>query len=148
MMALKIFNLYKVSAFSNITKYLNLIKWLFKNYCYLIINLNKMTQLLLSENLCLNENSDCEEIQDIIENAENYKGIYHNDEEEESEKYFEGGAHFPYETLYFKLEEIKKQQQLEIKNAAENNFKKNKLVNSRDSIMTKGIYFLRKIRIL
>jgi hypothetical protein len=46
---------------------------------------------------------------DIVdqENLANYKGYFHNEEESE-EKYYEFGAHFPYKTLFSKLEKLKK----------------------------------------
>jgi hypothetical protein len=43
---------------------------------------------------------------DIQEDLLNYKGQYYNEEKEE--KYYEGGAHFQYHDLYYKLEKIVK----------------------------------------
>jgi hypothetical protein len=38
----------------------------------------------------------------------NYKGFFHGEGNEQEEKYYEHGAHFPYKTLYSKLENLKK----------------------------------------
>jgi hypothetical protein len=58
-------------------------------------NLKEDPQVYLETNN--NENQE-----DLI----NYKGQYYNDEKEE--KYYEGGAHFQYHDLYYKLEKIAK----------------------------------------
>jgi hypothetical protein len=58
---------------------------------------------LLIEDVHINNDSD------IIsgENLNEYKGYFHNEEEPE-ERYYEWGAHFPYQLLFEKLDSLKK----------------------------------------
>jgi hypothetical protein len=98
-----------------------------------------MTQLLLSENIYYNDDSEGEDMQANLDEVENYKGMYQNEEEELEQKEFEGGAHFPYQVLYHKLQELKKKLDLERVDTTENSSKKNHLVNSRESVNNKGI---------
>lgn len=67
-----------------------------------------MAQLVLQEHLKLVEDSDDEMMADP-EEVNNYKGMYQNEEEEPEQRYFEFGAHFPYQLLYQKLKEIEKE---------------------------------------
>jgi hypothetical protein len=43
--------------------------------------------------------------EDMIDDLNNYKGVFHNEEEPE-ERYYEHGAHFPYQILCRKLEDL------------------------------------------
>ena len=42
----------------------------------------------------------------INDNLNEYKGIFYNENEEDEQKYYEGGAHFKYYELYDILEEL------------------------------------------
>jgi hypothetical protein len=65
-----------------------------------------MAQLLLNDDLKILENSDDDMFADA-DNINNYKGMYQNDDEEETdEKYYEFGAHFPHQLICEKLEEM------------------------------------------
>jgi hypothetical protein len=57
----------------------------------------------------LNENLDSLDYEIDIDNADimNYKGYFVENEEEEEQKFFEYGAHFPYKLLYYQLEYLK-----------------------------------------
>lgn len=60
-----------------------------------------MAQLLLEDNIPKTDDSD----EEVIEDLTNYKGVFH-DEEEPEQRYYEYGAHFPYDLLCYKLDEI------------------------------------------
>ena len=47
----------------------------------------------------------------INDNLNDYKGIFYNENEEEEQKYYEGGAHFKYKDLYHLLEELVKKEE-------------------------------------
>jgi hypothetical protein len=66
-----------------------------------------MAQLLLDDNVKMQDLDD----EDMLANPDevnNYKGMYQNDDDESEQKYFEFGAHFAYDVLYRRLEDLRK----------------------------------------
>jgi hypothetical protein len=68
-----------------------------------------MAQLLLSENVPLMHESDDEDMLANAEEVNNYKGMYQHEEEEPEQKYFEFEAHFCFESMVERLEEVRRQ---------------------------------------
>jgi hypothetical protein len=66
-----------------------------------------MAQLLLSENVPMLVDSDDEDMLANPDEVNNYKGMYQNEDDEPEQKYFEYGAHFSYDLLVERLEEIR-----------------------------------------
>lgn len=96
---------------------------------------NLKEQNMNSELDSLNMNHDQQatldtKINEIQEDLFNYKGQYYNDEKEE--KYYEGGAHFQYHDLYYKLEKIIKKN------------KKRKDIPNKDSEFENNMHVLKK----
>ena len=90
-----------------------------------------MALLLLDDNVKVHDVDD----EDMLANPDevnNYKGMYQNDDDEQEQKYFEFGAHFPYDVLCRKLDEIRRAQPISLKESP-----------SKEGI-NKGIYILIK----
>lgn len=62
-----------------------------------------MSPFVLEPNLCNKEDSEENVAQG--EEVNNYKGLFYGDQEEE-ERYFDYGAHFPYKELCRRLEKV------------------------------------------
>jgi hypothetical protein len=62
-----------------------------------------MAQLILDTNIAKDENFD-EDNQLDNEDILNYRGCFHNEPDDFEQKYYEYGAHFPYEYICKKLE--------------------------------------------
>ena len=73
--------------------FFNLINEYFNN------NKNKYMEHFTESGTCINDNLN------------DYKGIFYNENEEEEQKYYEGGAHFKYKDLYHLLEELVKKEE-------------------------------------
>jgi hypothetical protein len=84
----------------------------------------------------------------INDNLNEYKGIFYNENEEEEQKFYEGGAHFKYDDLYEILEEIVKKEEKQknkiiteynqnLENTIFNFIPKGKSRNNRDNINNK-----------
>ena len=84
----------------------------------------------------------------INDNLNEYKGIFYNENEEEEQKFYEGGAHFKYDDLYEILEEIVKKEEKHknkiiteynqnLENTIFNFIPKGKSRNNRDNINNK-----------
>ena len=76
-----------------------------------------MAKMFLDENFENNYDESGDEIDINYDDVLNYKGYFieNEDEEEEEQKYFEYGAHFPYKFLYQKLEILKEEREEERK---------------------------------
>lgn len=95
-----------------------------------------MAQIILDENFENNYDESYDEIDINNDDILNYKGYFieNEDEEEEEQKYFEYGAHFPYKFLYQKLEILKEEREEEKKQLKnENKEKKKEKENIKDN---------------
>ena len=95
-----------------------------------------MAKMLIDENFENNYDESYDEIDINNDDILNYKGYFieNEDEEEEEQKYFEYGAHFPYKFLYQKLEILKEEREEEKKQLKnENKEKKKEKENIKDN---------------
>ena len=82
-----------------------------------------MANIVLNENINNFENEDNDAIDTDINDIYEYKGYFleNNIDEEEDEKFYEFGAHFPYLFLYQKLEILAQMRKEEEENLKEKN---------------------------
>ena len=82
-----------------------------------------MANIVLNENINNFENEDNDDIDTDINDIYEYKGYFleNNIDEEEDEKFYEFGAHFPYLFLYQKLEILAQMRKEEEENLKEKN---------------------------